>query len=70
MTTMSRSNWTQPAPTKRFAVYFEGYWYGQGDTHEAAWGDVKRQLSPQYDRYGAALYAKIRRFGNTKAVEG
>lgn len=62
------SDWKQPAPTKRFAIYYDGAWYGEGDTPELAWGAVRRQLSPQYDRYGAALYAKVRRFGAAQAV--
>lgn len=63
------SDWQQPAPTKRFAVYFDGAWYGEGDTVKEAWAAVHRQLSPQHDRYGAALYAKVRRSGRAQETE-
>lgn len=56
----------QPEPTKAYAIYFEGAWYGEGDTAKMAWADVHRQLAPQHDRYGAALYAKIRRSGRAQ----
>ena len=59
----------QPAPTKRFAVYFEGAWYGEGETVKEAWSAVHRQLSPQHDRYGATLYAKIRKSGRAQETE-
>lgn len=60
------STWIQPAPTKRFAVFYDGAWYGQGDTAEAAWWDAKRQTNASHCRYGAALYAKIRRAGTVR----
>lgn len=62
------SEWKQPEPTKAFAIYFDGAWYGQGDTPEAAWANAKRQTNAGYCRYGATLYAKICRRGACKRV--
>ncbi len=59
-------SWKQPDPTKRYAVFYDGAWYGEGDTPEAAWAGVRRQLSPQHDRYGATLFAKIKRAGKVQ----
>jgi hypothetical protein len=54
------SEWKQPAPTRRFAVWFEGAWYGQGETVTAAWFDARRQTNADHCRYGATLFRKLR----------
>ena len=67
MTTTSK--WKQPAPRKPFAIYFDGAWYGEGDTIAAAWGDVRCNLSPQHDRYGSCLFSKIKTSGKVVATK-
>lgn len=32
------TSWKQPEPTKAYAVYCQGAWYGRGDTPKEAWG--------------------------------
>ena len=66
---MNTSEWKQPAPTKAYAVWYDGAWYGQGDTVAAAWADVRRQCNADHDRFGARLYRDIRHGGQAKATD-
>ena len=59
--------WTQTAPTKAFAIYLDGAWYGEGDTAETAWFAARRQVNAEHCRYGHAMYAKLRREGKVLA---
>lgn len=63
------SDWKQPSPTKPFAVWMDGAWYGEGDTPAAAWNSARRQTNADYCAYGATMYRKLKRFGQVKQTE-
>ena len=58
----------KPEPTKAYAIYMDGEWYGEGDTASGAWNDVRRQVGAGYSREGNIMFAKIRRYGHARKV--
>lgn len=60
--------WEQPKPTKRFAVFYRGGWYGEGDTIRDAWWAARIQTNAACDPYGARLYSNIRAEGEAREV--
>ena len=59
----------QPEPTKAFAIYMSGGWYGEGDTPRAAWDDAKRQIAPHAHSVNAGMWRKLRDYGSARKVE-
>ena len=47
--------WTQPKPTKEYAVYMGDKWYGEGDSVEQAWHDVEIVVRPASPRFWREL---------------
>jgi hypothetical protein len=45
--------WRQPAPTKAFALWHNGKWYGEGDT--AAWSDARATIAPASSKFWSEL---------------
>jgi len=54
------SDWKQPNPTKEYAIYLDGAWYGEGDTVQAAWNDARRQVQAGHSSYSNAMWNKLR----------
>ncbi len=47
--------WRQPAPTKAFALWHNGKWYGEGDTAAAAWSDSRATIAPASPKFWSEL---------------
>ena len=47
--------WRQPAPTKAFALWHEGKWYGEGDSAAAAWSDARATIAPASPKFWREL---------------
>ena len=47
--------WRQPAPTKAFALWHNGKWYGEGNTAAAAWSDARSTIAPASPKFWSEL---------------
>jgi hypothetical protein len=47
--------WRQAAPTKAFALWHHGKWYGEGDTAAAAWSDARATIAPASPKFWREL---------------
>ena len=60
---------SKPEPTKAYAVYMDGAWYGEGDTIADAWNDARRRSAAWYAAGGNnILFKKIKRYGGARKV--
>ena len=53
--------WRQPAPTRAFALWHNGKWYGEGDTAAAAWSDARATIAPASRNSGESFVTMGRR---------
>lgn len=62
--------WKQPEPTKAYAVYMNGNWYGEGDDSQAAWDNARRQIAPDAHPINREMWNKLRHFGKARMSLG
>jgi hypothetical protein len=56
--------WRQPAPTKAFALWHKGKWYGEGDTAAGAWSHARAIIAPASPKF----WSKLRDHGKARAT--
>ena len=56
--------WRQAAPTKAFALWHNGKWYGEGDTAAGAWSDARATIAPASLKF----WSELRDHGKARAT--